>query len=128
MDASLFLAKLFGFYMLILAIAMAARQAHMKTVISTIMQSEGVMNFGSIVTIIFGLLLVLFHNMWVMDWRLILTLFCWWVLIKGCLHLFHPETLTRVSNCVLSHNNCFYCLIAFQAIFALFFLYHGFGV
>ena len=37
----------------------------------------------SILGIIIGLLHILAHNLWVMDWRILITLFGWFSLMKG---------------------------------------------
>ncbi len=127
MDASLFIAKLFGFYLLIFVGAMLIRPIHMRKLIGNIIESPAVMAYGSMMAIVMGLILVLFHNVWVLDWRLLVTILCWWILFKGCLNLFYPQALAKISNCVLTDTKCYYILIAIDTILGLFLLYRGFG-
>jgi len=44
----------------------------------------------SVIAIILGLLSVIAHNVWVADWRLIITLFGWFTLIKGITQFAFP--------------------------------------
>lgn len=46
-----------------------------------------------LINVILGLLLVLMHNVWVYDWRVIITLLAWSILIKGVMRLYAPEKI-----------------------------------
>jgi cation transport ATPase len=42
-------------------------------------------------SLILGLFSIIFHNLWVGDWRLVITLFGWIALIKGIIGIGFPE-------------------------------------
>lgn len=50
------------------------------------------------VTTIFGLLVVLGHNVWVWDWTLLITLLGWATLIKGAVMLLFPQASMAISR------------------------------
>ena len=47
-------------------------------------------------TVILGLLIVISHNIWVQDWRIIITMLGWFVLISGLVRLIYPNTARQV--------------------------------
>jgi uncharacterized protein YjeT (DUF2065 family) len=52
----------------------------------------------ALLTFLLGLLMVLSHNVWVMDWPVIVTLFSWLVLVSGIIRLFFPEQATKMGQ------------------------------
>ncbi len=53
---------------------------------------SGVIAFG------IGLAQVLSHNLWVADWRVLITLFGWAALLKGLMLLYFPKKILAVSK------------------------------
>ena len=45
-----------------------------------------------------GLVVVIFHNLWVADWRLIITVFGCLVLIKGVVLIVFPDSIIRATG------------------------------
>jgi len=51
-----------------------------------------------LITFVAGLAIVLFHNLWVWDWRLIVTLFGWNALLKGAWLVIYPGSASKIAN------------------------------
>ncbi len=51
------------------------------------------MSFLGVVTLVIGLAMVLVHNVWVLDWRVAITILGWLTLLKGFDLLFFPERM-----------------------------------
>ena len=79
-------------------------------------------------TLILGLLFVQFHNVWTMDWRVLVTIIGWITLIKGSVALLAPSLLIRLSNAYRDSDT----LISMQGfiaiLFGLYMSYKGYFV
>lgn len=123
LNMSVFLARLFAFYILIMVTAMITRKDHFKAFVEDFMQSDGLVTVCAAFTIIFGLVLVLLHNHWVHDWRLLVTIICWWTLLKGCILLFFPTPFSDKARTVLESNSPYYATVVINLVIAFFLLW-----
>lgn len=126
MGTTIFLAKIIGWYLVITSVFLLVRQKDMKTAMSEVMADRGLIFFIGIVTLIFGLLLVLSHNVWVMGWPVIVTIFAWLTLIGGILRLMVPELGIKVGRFWLENLRYLYTLTAVLLIIGLYLLYKAY--
>ncbi|MFT5179723.1 MAG: hypothetical protein ACI9GH_000097 [Candidatus Paceibacteria bacterium] len=100
MELSIFLAKLLGTYMIIKGIALIVRKKEMKGFIADFVSNKTVAMFASAFALIIGLAIVIGHNVWTSDWRVLITIIGWIVLIEGLLMfvLPHKKGMEWVSN------------------------------
>ena len=124
LDISVFLARLFGFYILIMVAAMLLRKDHFKQFINDFLSNNAVVTLAAIFTIIFGLTFVLLHNAWVHDWRVLVTILCWWTLLKGCILLFFPAPFTEKVRTLFESPAPMYVTILIDLALGCFLLYH----
>jgi hypothetical protein len=80
--------------------------------------------FGAL---IIGIMLVVSHNIWVWDWRLVITLIGWMTLIKGIIRIFYPEAVLKLIEKKITKCWFFLAEIAFFFV-GLCLIYHGFFV
>ncbi len=126
MDGStLFLAKVFGLYLTILSVLMLVRRESFTARIDTLLASSATLFFSAIVTLILGILLVVSHNIWIMHWTVLITILCWWVLIKGVLRLFFPEIDKKWTNAFIKTKS-YYSSAVIMLVLGILFLYLGF--
>ncbi len=101
MDISIFLAKLLGWYLVITSLLMLLRPQAIQAFIKDYTTQPALMFFVALITLIFGLLLVLSHNHWVMAWPVIVTLLAWLTLIAGIVRLFAPDFhIKMIRKCI----------------------------
>lgn len=98
---SLFLATIIGWYLIILGSFILIRPELAKKATTEVMSNSGTLFMIAIITLILGLLLVVSHNLWVMDWPVAITVFSWLVLIGGLVRLFYPELTLRMGKAFL---------------------------
>jgi uncharacterized membrane protein len=91
MDLSHFLAKFLGSYMLIMAAIWLIRKDQFGITVRNIMGSDNTYSMTAIIQIIFGLLIVISHSVWTMDWRVLITLIGYLALAVGVVRLAFPE-------------------------------------
>ncbi len=82
MNTSIFLAKFWGWFFVIFFFLFIFYPKRIKQMFK-FAEDDKFLIILSVLGIVIGLLNVLLHNVWVLDWRIIITLFGWFSLIKG---------------------------------------------
>ncbi len=100
---SLFLATVIGWYLVITSVFLLFRHETLKSAMNDVLAQRGLLLILAIITLILGLLLVASHNIWVMGWPVVITLFAWLVLITGLLRLFLPDMAIKMGHAFLHH-------------------------
>lgn len=95
--ATTYLATVIGWYLVILNLYMLLKPEHAKSIISEVSSNRGTFFILALFTLILGLMMVTSHNIWAMQWHLLITLFSWMVLIAGIIRLFSPETSIKMG-------------------------------
>ena len=91
MALSLFLARFLGIILIIHCLAIIKNRKNIAGIAQHF--NPALIFISGFVSVILGTFLVLAHNLWVADWRVIITLLAWLILIKGILRLFFPEKI-----------------------------------
>lgn len=125
MDISIFLAKVIGLYMLIAGGLVFRGPSYYKQLTEDVMTQRGVLLVSGIMTLILGILMVLTHNIWVADWRVLITILSWWALIKGVLLLYFPDKLHNFAV-RMQEGSAFYLLTVLVLLLGAFFCWKGF--
>ena len=93
MDVTEFFARLWGaFFVIFGALFLVAR--FLGQVIEMTDDRAFVISTGYI-TLLMGLVTVILHNVWVMDWRVVITVLGWSTVIKGIMKIGFPEHIHR---------------------------------
>lgn len=98
MENSIFLAKIFGPYFIIIALGGLFNPKTYQKVLEDFCKNPALLYLGGIFALIFGLLVVLFHNVWAANWTAIITIFGWAGLIKGIWLLIFPNTAAKFTQ------------------------------
>lgn len=125
MDNSIFLAKAFGLYFLIVGLATCIQGGKMRAAIMEFAESKGLFLLAAVVTLILGIVLVLSHNVWEKNWTVLITLMSWLILISGISRLVFAEYHQAMLRKMCSHPQ----LVIFGVvtiILGAIFLYFGF--
>ena len=97
MDTSILLAKVVGIYFVVICLLVLIKRKFFQQVLQSFASSKAVIFLGSILALIIGLLLVISHNVWETNWRVIITIAGWLALIKGILLMVMPEKFMNWS-------------------------------
>lgn len=98
MDVSALLARLIGPCVILLAVAVLSNRKAVARIPQELQQSAALTGVTGLVTFAAGLAIVLVHNVWAADWRAIITVFGWVMLIKGASLLILPHIVLRTGN------------------------------
>lgn len=91
MENSLFLAKFLGLYILLMSLPLLMSPRVVRERYESFLNDEAVLKLAGIVTVLVGSFLVVLHNLWVKDWRLLITLLSWLTLIEGISIVYFPD-------------------------------------
>jgi hypothetical protein len=126
MELSIFLAKAIGLYYLIISLGMILNGAKIKSLLMEIMNNAALLFVTGFLALIIGILLVTSHNIWVADWRVIITLMGWAALIKGIIRVTSPQLMIETSKKWVQNNVYYYTTMCVVFLIGVFLLYHGY--
>lgn len=125
MNTSIILAQILGIYLLIMSIAMLVNKRYYQEAAIAMLQNSGVLFLTAIVTLVLGVLLVVFHNVWVSDWRVIITILAWLGLIKGIVRMFFPKQIVKWSNAI-QNDRVYFISLGICLVLGVYLAYKGF--
>ena len=91
MNLSAYFAFVIGSYLVLINLAYLLNTSHYKKFVSDFGGSEPVTYLSGIMSLIFGLVIVTGHNVWVYSWPVLVTMVGWIALIQGAGRLIFPE-------------------------------------
>lgn len=97
MAPTYFLAHFFGFFLVILSLAMLARKKETLEALYEIVASKGLLFVMGLLSLFIGLFVVIIHNVWNGSFlALVVTLLGWAMLCRGAVLLFFPQAFRRI--------------------------------
>ena len=99
MDLSLFLAKVFGLYLMVTGVAVPLRRKELVPAIDQLFDNRSQVYIMSVFALVVGILLVVSHNIWVAGWPVVLTILAWLVFLESIAYLLLPfAVLARLAR------------------------------
>lgn len=125
MENSIFIAKVLGLYLTIFGLLVLLRPAQLRAILTQYMESPPIVFLGGMIGLILGIILVVSHNIWAADWRVVITILSWLILIKGTNHLFFPNFPRKMAQTFLGSS---WILVPglIDLVLGLFLVYKGF--
>ena len=85
-------ARLFGISLLAIGLGIIMNRDYYKKVISEMMKNTSGLLVWGLFALIVGLLIVIYHNVWVSSWEVLITIFGWIAIIKGAMIIVVPKS------------------------------------
>ena len=126
MTASIFIARLLGPVFAVVGIALLFKVETYRAILQEFIRSPALHYLAGFLGLLAGLAVVLTHNIWVFDWRLIITLIGWITLLRAVVTIFEPERIVALGNVVLSHRGAFLGAGAINLLIGLILGYFGY--
>jgi hypothetical protein len=126
MSTSLFLARLIGPVMLVVGLAVFANPRGFRDMSEEFLASRPLMFLSGLLIMPAGLAIVLTHNVWTADWRVVITIFGWLCTIGGALRLFAPAYLLRTARALLQRPLFTPIAAAIWVVLGLLFCFFGY--
>jgi len=119
MDTTIFLAKFWGWYLLIFFFILSFNPKRIKQIFDDL-KDEKFLILTSFIAIIVGLLNILSHNIWEPNWTIIITLIGWFSLSIGLsLFIFPKKTIYWLAYINVKLVQVIYTLLFFMGVFLL---------
>ena len=126
MNNSVFLSKALGIYLGFISIAFVVQERRLKACMMEMMNNPALLLVPSFVALIIGILLIVSHNLWVQDWRVLITLIGWSAFLKGAILILFPEFLTNWSVRWMKNEFSYYFTFLFVFLMGSILIYHGY--
>ena len=93
MQTSIYLAKLMGPVLTVIGLFIVLRPERMRQVGREFLVSNALIFMSGIITLPAGVAIVISHNVWESDWRVLITLFGWITVLAGIARLMLPDKI-----------------------------------
>ncbi|MBN8963745.1 MAG: hypothetical protein J0H71_21700 [Rhizobiales bacterium] len=101
MQTSIFIARLIGPVMIVAGLSVLLNRQGFAAMAKDFLANRGLMFLGGLMVMLAGLAIVLTHNIWTADWRVIVTLFGWLLTFAGAIRILEPPFLYAGARAVL---------------------------
>jgi|SRR5262245_53075340 uncharacterized membrane protein len=100
---SIFLARLIGPVLIAIAVGMLVNKDHYRRMAEEGLRSHVLIYVTGVLTMAAGLAIVLTHNVWALNWRVLITLIGWLFLIGGAVRIVAPQQPEQMGRWFLRH-------------------------
>ncbi len=126
MQTSIFLAKLIGPVFLVMGIAIFIDAKRFQTLAHEFIESDALIYLSGIITLPIGLAIVNTHNLWVMDWPVIITVLGWVSVAAGISRMTIPRVLKRIAGAMIDNTRYFVVPGLVTALLGAYLSYEGY--
>lgn len=127
LTTSVFLARVIGLFGAISVFGILAHYKENLAIEEKAARNPTLLFLSSFVAIFLGVLVVVSHQVWTADWRVVITILGWAMLLKGVLRLFFPQLVLRLIEKKRRSRRFWIAEVVFAAL-CLYLLYQGFVV
>ncbi|WP_425391089.1 hypothetical protein [Ekhidna sp.] len=101
MELSIYLARTFGVIYLAVGLGMFLYRESYILLFRRLTESIDFVLMGGFIAVASGMAMVTYHNLWVSDWRVIITIVGWIALVKGIMLLIMPGYIRTFRGVLL---------------------------
>ena len=125
-DTIKIIARIVAIFYTTLTVGLLLNRDFYKSEFAKLLDNFGFVFMDAFWALVIGCTLIYWHNMWVLDWPLLITLFGWSGLIKGIVLVAFPGTVVENTKSILQSDNFDKILLPPLLIVAALFGYLGF--
>ncbi|MDP2656390.1 MAG: hypothetical protein Q8P11_02395 [bacterium] len=111
MDLSIFLGQFWGWYLIIIGLLLLLRGKSFIEELYKLGEDRNFTLISGFVALLFGLFVVILHNVWVNDWRVAITIFGWIAIIKGIMLIGFPKATKTLMASFHKNSAILYVLL-----------------
>lgn len=125
METSIFLAKLFGVYFLIVGVLWVFRKDLFTEIVHELVASKALLAVSGFISLSIGLAIAIGHPVYTFDWRGLITLLGYLAIAKGIVRVGFPDVSKRVIPKLV--KNYFHIMLIIVFLLGLYLTSHGFS-
>jgi hypothetical protein len=126
MQTSVFLARLIGPVMALVGISLLMNETAFRKMAMEFLRSPALIFFSGMILMPAGLAVVLNHNVWVLNWPLIITLLGWIAVVSGALRVFAPDRALKIGKKAIASKEITTAAAAIWLVIGAVLCYFGF--
>lgn len=123
--ASIFIARLLGPLIVIMAIALLAQPDSYRAVLKAFIHNPALCYLAGFLGLLGGIAMVLVHNVWSADWRVVITLIGWITVARGALTLLWPQGVAAIGGRLFQSRRAVAMVAVVDLALGLFLSYLG---
>ena len=127
MDTSITLAQIIGPLLLVIGIGVMLNPAHYANMTKNFLENPALYYFSGALAFVIGMLIIIFHNLWVADWRVAITIIGWISLTKGIIRIVLPMKGAKYADKFVQSTGALNAGAVLLLIFGGWVSYQGFG-
>lgn len=112
--------------MIVSALSMLVDREAIRDVVEDFMSSPALIYLAGVLTLIAGISILTFHNIWALDWRLIITLFGCVTIFSGIVRMVFPTQVKRLGHWMLATHPIVRAAALLNGGLGIFLTYKGF--
>ncbi len=124
MDLSLFLAKLLGLYLLIMALDLLFRRHELEGAVKDFAASKGLLVSSGSMSLLLGLAIVISHPVYTGDWRGLITLIGYLLILRGIMRVAFPSRIQK--RLVTFFHQGYWVILLIIFVLGIYLTYTGF--
>jgi hypothetical protein len=97
-----------------------------RPLIIDLIKNPPLLFLSGFIALIVGILLVVSHNIWAADWRVVITIVAWLSLVKGIIRIMVPQFGIKSTQKFMESNIYYYISAIFTLLIGIFFICHGY--
>jgi len=123
----IWISKFLGPVILALAIPMIFAPKSLNEVARGFLENKPLILISGVLAMIAGLSIINSHNVWKLDWTIIITLFGWALVIGGASRIITPHFVTRVGGAMIDRPKITIIIGMFWAVLGGFLTFMGYA-
>ena len=126
MATSIWIAKLLGPVPLVAAIPMLASAKGLQEIAREFLMDRALIYVTGILVMVGGLAIVNKHNIWIVDWPVMITLFGWAMVISGAARVALPPVVSTLDDALMDNPTMTRVSGADWALIGVYLIYKGY--
>ena len=127
MELSLFLAKLFGIYLLIMAVLFVLRGEVIANVIEEFFTNRPMLFLSGLLALTVGIAMAVSHSVWDLSWRGLITLFGYLSIAKGVVRIGFPDVPKKATSFFVTSSTARWLWIGLALLLGGYLTWAGFS-
>ena len=124
---SVWIAKLLGPIVLLLAISMVWRPTALLSLSRQFLSDKPLILISGVLAVLAGLVIVNVHNVWYWGWPVIITLFGWALLIGGSVRVLAPDLVNEIGSRMLEMDGLVRWIGVLWGMLGAYLTFQGYG-
>lgn len=102
METSIFLAQILAVFYVTASLGCLLNPDYCRKLYQEFAENAGLLYLGGLVALAAGFSMIHFHNIWVKNWTVIITIFGWLAMIKGITLIIFPKPMIRLTRYLMN--------------------------